>query len=306
MKKYLSIIFLFFVFAHLHAQNNPNFTQTEIVYGRKDGMALTMVKLSPTGSSNGRGIINVVSGNFISSFEWVPRYIERSKIYVNNGFTVFIVVHGSQPRYAIPDEIADIKRAVKFVRYHAKQYGIDPGKIGITGSSAGGHLSLMIGFSEDPAEFISKDPVDTVSSRVQAVAVYYPPTDFLNFGKLNNNPAVNPDFLRFAGVAGAFDFREWNDSTKTIATITDEARRLQIAKDISPTTHISPNDPPVYIVHGDADVVVPLQQSQLLVEKLKVAKIPHQLKIIKGKGHGWPGQEEETKAFVDWFEKYLL
>ena len=306
MQKILPVLLLFLMHtSDCFAQDSHTFSTQEIIYGRKDGMALTMVKLSPAKKANAKAIINVVSGNFFSSFDWVPRYIERSKIYVDNGYTVFIVVHGSQPRYAIPDEISDVKRAIRFIRFHAADYGIDPAHIGITGSSAGGHLSLLAALSDDDANKAAKDPVDTTSAAIQAVAVFYPPTDFLNYGAPGNQPGNNPEFLRQAGVYAAFDFREWNDSVKTIVSITDTLRRTRIAKALSPVSHVSPNDPPVYIVHGDADVVVPIQQSFLLMEKLEKAKVPHQLKVMQGKGHGWPGQQQEDVHLLKWFQKWL-
>ncbi len=298
------LLFLVLNTPEIKAQDSIPFSQTEIIYGRKDGMALTMIQLSPQSNSNHRGIINVVSGNFISSYDWVPRYIERSKKYINKGFTVFLVIHGSQPRYAIPDEIADVKRAVRFIRYHAADYGIDPNKIGITGSSAGGHLSLMIGLSDDqPTD--SKDPVDQVSARVQAVGVLYPPTDFLNYGMQNLSPLQSDVMLRKQGVAAAFDFKEWNDSTKTFTSIIIPEKRLQIAKEISPAYYVTADDPPVYIIHGDADIVVPIQQSKLLIKKLDEVKVPNHLMVIKGKGHGWKDQGIEEENLVNWFEKWL-
>lgn len=306
MKHTIILIFFFsFSLADIHAQDTSHFTSTEIIYGRKDGMALTLIKLSPKEKSNGKGIINVVSGNFVSSFEWVPRYIERSQKFIDHGFTVFLVLHGSQPRYAIPDEIKDVKRAVQFVRYHAADYGIDPKHIGITGSSAGGHLSLMVGLSDDSVNADSKDPVDKVSSRVQAVAVFFPPTDFLNYGYKKLSPLQNQEVMRKQGVAAAFDFKEWNDSTKTITSITDSTKRMQIAKEISPAYFVTSDDPPVLIIHGDADKVVPLQQSQLIIKELQDAKVPNQLIIKPGRGHGWTGISTDEEIFVGWFEKWL-
>ncbi|MEO9210956.1 MAG: alpha/beta hydrolase, partial [Ginsengibacter sp.] len=247
---------------------------------------------------------NVVSGNFISTYDWVPRYIERSKKYLDKGFTVFLVIHGSQPRYAIPDEISDVKRSVRFIRYHAADYGIDPNKLGITGSSAGGNLALIIGLSDDkPSD--SKDPVDHVSARVQAVGVFYPPTDFLNYGMNNISPLQSDMMLRKQGVAAAFDFKEWNDSTKTYTSITIPEKRLEIAKEISPAYYVTSDDPPVYIIHGDADIVVPIQQSKLLIKKLEEVKVPNHLMIVKGKGHGWKDQGIEEENLVNWFEKWL-
>ena len=85
-----------------------------------------------------------------------------------------MVVLGSQPRYAIPDQVDDLKRAVRYIRYNAKQLGIDPDHIGIEGGSAGGHLSLIIATADDKINENASDPVDRVSSRVQAAAVLFP------------------------------------------------------------------------------------------------------------------------------------
>ena len=106
---------------------------------------------------------------------------------LKRGYTVFAVVHGSQPRYTIPEIVADMNRAVRFIRYHAADYHIDPDRIGITGGSAGGHLSLMQGTAGDKGNPDAKDPIDRTSSRVQAVACFFPPTDFLNYGKPGEN-----------------------------------------------------------------------------------------------------------------------
>src|SRR4030095_750857 len=154
------------------AQSNHPFQ--EIIYGRKDGTALTMLELKPNGKSNGKAIVRVIAGNWLSSYEWAssPDVLEISKtLYTDKGYTVFEVIVGSQPRYAIPDEINDVKRAVRYIRYNSKQFGIDPNHIGLEGSSAGGNLSLAVATADDKIDTASKDPVDHVSSRVQAVAV---------------------------------------------------------------------------------------------------------------------------------------
>ncbi|HQW85397.1 MAG TPA: alpha/beta hydrolase, partial [Ferruginibacter sp.] len=172
----------------------------EIIYGRKDGMALTMLMLKPIAKSNGKAIISVLNGNWISSPRMMDAFLTKSNIYLDAGYTLFGVMLSSQPQYTIPDEIKDLKRAVRFVRYNAKAYGIDADHIGITGSSAGGHLSLMIATSDDDKNLKSNDPVDKVSARVQAVAVFYPPTDFINYGGPNTSGKINQAGLVFAKV----------------------------------------------------------------------------------------------------------
>ena len=152
-----------------------------MIYGRKYGTALTMDVFTPKQGANGAAVIFAVSGGWFSAHEAISLTFCRE--FLKRGYTVFAVVHGSQPKYTIPEIIEDMNRAVRFIRYHAADYGIDPNRIGITGGSAGGHLSLMKGAAGTDGDPKAKDPVDRVSSRVQAVACFFPPTDFLNYGE---------------------------------------------------------------------------------------------------------------------------
>jgi acetyl esterase/lipase len=287
------------------ASDSLSFSKTEIIYGRKDGMALTMIMLKPIQNANGKAIISVLNGNWVSNDRMREGFPERSQLYVEQGYTVFGVMVSSQPRYTIPDEVTDLKRAVRFVRFNAKDYGVDANKIGITGSSSGGHLSLMVATSDETVNTKSPDPVDKVSSRVQAAAVFYPPTDFINFGGPNPSETINQAGLVLTGVAAAFDFKRWNDTTRTYVSITDIKKRLEIAKEVSPINSVTPDDPPVIIIHGDKDVLVPRQQSESIIAKFKDAKVPCNFILKEGGGHGWRNREVEEKNFVDWFDKYL-
>ena len=299
------LLILVFVSYTASASDSLNFSKAEVIYGRKDGMALTMTVLTPKQNSNGKAIISVLSGNWVSSERMREGFPERTQMYIDRGYTVFGVMVGCQPRYTIPDEITDLKRAVRFIRYNAKEYGIDANKIGITGSSSGGHLSLMIATADETVIPKSTDPVDKVSSRVQAAAVFYPPTDFVNFGGPNTAETINQAALVFTGVAAAFDFKYFSDTTKTYVTITDTKKRLAIAKEVSPINAVTPDDPPVLIIHGDKDVLVPKQQSESIIAKFKEAKVPCNLIIKEGGAHGWRNREVEEKNFLDWFDKYL-
>ena len=163
------------------ADDVPYDRKEDVIYGRKFGTALTMDVFTPREDAKGIGVVLVVSGGFFSSHESIqPAFIRP---LTGRGYTVFAVVHGSQPRYTVPEIVEDMNRAVRFIRHHAKDYGIDPGRIGVSGASAGGHLSLMLGTAGDPGNPEAKDPVDRESSRVQAVACFFPPTDFLNYGR---------------------------------------------------------------------------------------------------------------------------
>src|SRR5205823_6668561 len=121
--------------------DDPSSTRKEdVVYGRKNGMALTMDVFTPK-DPNGAAVVVAVSGGWYSDHAMInpASYAEL----LRRGYTVFAVCHGSQPRFTIPEAVADMNRAVRFIRTHAEDYKIDPDRIGITGGSAGGHLSLM-------------------------------------------------------------------------------------------------------------------------------------------------------------------
>lgn len=297
-------LLLLFIAHFSFAQDSVSFTRQEIIYGRKDGLAMTMLVLQPL-KSNQRGVVSLMSGNWVSGFRNVDRSINYAQVYLKRGYTVFLVAHGSQPRYNIEDAAGDVKRAVQFIRYNAKQYGISPDHIGITGSSSGGHLSLLIGLANMPGNPKAKDSVEQVSAKVQAVACFFPPTDFSNWGGMKINPVNQRGLLQLMGVLGAFQFTRYDSVRRVYAEITDSTRMMQIAKILSPAQFVSKDDPPVFVWHGDADRVVPLQQSQVLKEKMDAAGVPMVLKIKPKADHGWPNMQVEQEDFADWFDKYL-
>ena len=134
----------------LHGQSGVSITP-DVVYGHKDGMALTFDVFTPA-APNGVGILNMVSGGWVS--RWTPPDRARAgfEALLNAGFTVFSVRHGSSPRFKVPEAHADVRRAVRFVRLHASTYGVDPDRLGVYGGSAGGHLSLMLGLASDDGD----------------------------------------------------------------------------------------------------------------------------------------------------------
>ncbi len=146
-------------------------------------------------------------------------------------------------------------------------------------------------------------PVDRESSRVQAVACFFPPTDFLNFGAAGAKKVHATD--HGPPFRAAFDHRELDPTSRLWVPITDSAKLETIARQISPVYHVSPDDPPTLIIHGDKDTLVPLQQSELIVEKLKKAGVETQLVVKTGAGHGWATIGNDFKTCVDWFNQHL-
>ncbi|MBN9122219.1 MAG: alpha/beta hydrolase [Planctomycetes bacterium] len=283
------------------AQPKDNFTRTEdVIYGRKFGTALTMDVFTPKENANGKGIIWCVSGGWFSA---KPAGIGLAREYVDRGYVVFAVVHGSQPKYTIPEVLDDMHRAVRFIKANAKKYNVDPEKLGISGGSAGGHLSLMQGNAPRPGNPKATDPVEQRSSKVAAVACFYPPTDFLNYGK-EGESALGDGTLK--GFRAPFDFHEFDKETRSFVPVADTAKRREIGKAISPAYHVTKDSAPALIFHGDADKLVPIQQAELIGAKYKEAGVPFELVVKKGEAHGWKGMDKDMKTLADWFDKHLL
>ncbi|MBM3845100.1 MAG: alpha/beta hydrolase, partial [Verrucomicrobia bacterium] len=141
------------------------FTRTEdVIYGRAFGTALTLDVMRPE-NPNGLGVIYVVSGGWFSDHAFISAKVVQPLL--NRGYTVFAVVHGSNPRFHIPEIIEQMERSVRFIRFNAVKYGVDPDRLGVAGGSAGGHLSLMLATRGGPGKPDAKDPIDRQSSAVQ-------------------------------------------------------------------------------------------------------------------------------------------
>jgi len=277
-------------------------TRTEdVIYGRKHGVALTLDAFAPK-EPNGAAVLFVVSGGWLSAHEFINAEVFAE--FLRRGYTVFAVVHGSQPKYTIPEIAADLQRSVRFVRHHAAEYGVNPGRVAIAGGSAGGHLALLIGTSGRDGDPRAKDPVDRESSRVQAVGAYYPPTDFLNYGVPGRDvfKALEAELARFKA---PFDFEEFDAASGRIRPVTDEAGRRRILAEISPITHVTSDDPPAIILQGDKDELVPLQQARSFADALESAGVSVELVVREGQGHGWGNWIEDMALLADWFDTHL-
>jgi acetyl esterase/lipase len=287
------------------ADPRPFTRARDVVYGHKNGVALTLDVFTPKKAANGAAVVVVMSGGWVSDRASIdePFFGAFLDEPLKRGYTVFAVCHGSQPRFTVPDAVADVNRAVRFVRYHARRYRIDPKRIGIAGGSAGGHLSLMQGTAGDRGDPKAIDPIDRTSSRVQAVACFFPPTDFLNYGEAGKNAFDENGTL--ANFRTAVDVRELDPRTKRLEHITDKEKFQAMCRRISPITHVSSDDPPTLIIHGDADKLVPIQQAEVILARFKEVGVPAELVVKKGAAHGWGGMDKDVVTLIDWFDKYL-
>jgi acetyl esterase/lipase len=181
-----------------------------------------------------------------------------------------------------PAQIHDCKAAIRWVRANAEKLGIDPEKIGVWGSSAGGHLVSHLGTSGDIKEVEGNLGTTGVSSRVACVVDFCGPSDF-------------PNFQITSGARSPI--------TKLLGGLPME--KSEAAKEASPITYVTKDDPPFLIVHGTDDRTVPFDQGVRLHEAQRKAGVDSTFVKIEGGGHGIGGPEVErrVRAFI---EKHLL
>ena len=290
-RQLLAVAFLLLVAVPLMAQDPPAAAKkpaeltiaidADVVYGHKFGLALTYDMLQPGSGRNRAGVMFMVSGGWVSRWGPPERAIERFRHLLETGYTVFLVRHGSSPRFLVPECVNDVRRAVRHVRSNAKRFDIDPNRLGVFGGSAGGHLALMLGTTGQDANPKARDPLQKHSSRVNAVVALFPPTDLSKYldpklGFLERFPALK------------FDPRQ--------------------SPTVSPLLQVSEDDAPSLMIHGDEDKLVPLFHSQTIHKALGEKKVPSELMVIEGAAHGFrpADQKRANDATVRWFNRYLL
>ena len=196
-----------------------------------------------------------------------------------------------------PAAIEDCKCAVRWLRANAGKYNVDPDRIGVWGGSAGGHLSLLAGTADKSAGLEGNGGWADYSSRVQAVCSFYGPSDFVSWYR---------DNARFGRTLSSAE-------TKFLGGTMEQ--KPEVYRQASPVTWVSAGDPPLLMVHGDRDPVVPFQQSQIMYDAYQALGLDAALIKVVGAGHGFinrPGQpaispspQEINQAVYDFFLKHL-
>jgi acetyl esterase/lipase len=212
---------------------------------------------------------------------------------IERGYAVASINYRLSWEDRFPAQIEDCKAAIRWLRANASRYNLDPDRIGVWGSSAGGHLSALLGTSGGVAELEGDLGNHDQSSRVQAVIDWYGPADFLKMqseslpcGVIDHDSPLSPEAL----LLGC-----------PIQLCKDRARRA------SPVTYATTDDPPFLIMHGTDDCLVPPLQSRDMLEALAAVGVEATLKFIQGAGHG--GDEFETaenrKLVDDFLDRHL-
>jgi acetyl esterase/lipase len=191
--------------------------------------------------------------------------------FLDEGYAVASINYRLSQQAVFPAQIEDCKAAVRWLRAHAAEYGLDPKRFGAWGSSAGGHLVALLGVTGDEPKF-DVGPNLKQSSKVQAVVDYFGPTKLSAMqeqsgaeSRMRHDTADSPESQLIGGA------------------LPENPEKAAAA---SPITYVSQGDAPMLLVHGDKDPLVPCQQSEILYEALKKVGVKSELRVVKGAGHG--------------------
>ena len=283
-----------------HAREDP-LAERDVVAGMVSGGALLMDVYRPE-NPNGYGIVHITGSGWHSPVaasapqQKASRQVEIFGLpLVEAGYTVFAVNHRTAPLNKYPAQLEDVQRAVRFIRHHAARWKIAPEAIGGVGGSSGGHLTLMLGLRSSPGGENDPDPVNRESANLQAIVSWAPPTDLV----LANGEYGSGTF------ASLFGLRLMQRDPQT-------SPQYRAYRDASPVHHVSGDDPPTLLIHGDADAVVPIEHSEILAKRLRQAGVVVEVLTIPGGGHGGtfpgraPGSADFVRATVEWFNRHLL
>jgi acetyl esterase/lipase len=274
--------------------SEPARVEKNVVYGMYSGLALLMDVHHPA-SPNGYGVIFISGSGWQAPMTYGATGLKENQIDIwgpsllQAGYTVFAINHRAAPRFHYPAAVEDVQRAVRFVRHHARDYGIDPARLGGVGGSSGGHLIGLVAMLAAPGNPDDADDVNREAATLQTVVLRAAPSD-----------------LRILGAGAVVSFME------RLPDRTPDDKVVYTAA--SPITHVSKSSPPVLLMHGDSDDVVPYQQSVAMQAALKAAGATVKLVTISGGEHGpnfgtpeKPHAQlpEAFKEMVSWLDTHL-
>lgn len=210
------------------------------------------------------------------------------KLLIRHGYAIASINYRLTGQFTHPAQINDCKAAIRYLRAHAREYGLDPERIGVWGQSAGGHLAALLGTSGDVKELEGNLGNENFSSKVQAVVDWCGPSDLLSIAsQAKPNCKIN--------------FRSPNNPVAALMGPSVSPAGYLTA---SPVQYIDKDDPPFLIIHAKDDDIVPVEQSQELVTYLEKAGVECESRLPLGGGHSL-GHGDFIDETVRFFDKHL-
>ena len=269
--------------------------ERDVVYSTVDGYQLTLdIAFRKDLQSPVPAIVHIHGGGWRGG----NKNSDKAKVFAEHGFVGISINYRLSGIAKFPKGVHDCKTAIRWLRAHAKQYNIDPNQIGVTGSSAGGHLSALLGTSGGDKYLEGTGDYLDYSSHVQAVVDHFGPTNFL---RMNDKP-------------GQID--HFSPDSPESQWLGDPITKLpNLVQKANPITYIDKDDPPTIIIHGENDKSVIFNQSELLYNALKQAGVETKLIRVKNADHGYkpnppnatvsPTIEQINTMEIEWFQRVL-
>lgn len=262
-------------------------TQNDVVYGTGGGqdlhLDLAMPKPEPGQLGGGAPCIVAIHGG-----AWRQGDKKQLRVLIAEmaklGYVGATVQYRFCPEHKFPAQVEDVKCAVRFLRAHADQYGIDPERIGAIGFSAGAHLSMMLGTMDADDGMEGEGGWPDQSSKVQAVVSYFGPTQFGTPDTPSRSSPLVTDFL-----GGTM------------------AEKPDAYKNASPLTYVTSGDAPMLLFQGTEDVLVPYSQAIAMVTAMTDADVPGRVEFLIDAGHGWGGAmlQRTNQQSIEFFDQIL-
>ena len=261
------------LFAQPPATPQPGTSEPNVVYGVAEGENLVMdIYRCPTPGPH--PALMMIHGGGWAAGDKAGDRDGAVNLSTKAGIVCFSINYRLAPKFKYPAQVLDCARAVRWVRAHAAEYDVDPARIGAWGGSAGGHLSLMLGVMKPDDFQTADDPNKAFSAKVQCVVDFFGPSDF------SGTPVVSPGAAPI--VANWIGAKPQGAPDKYA--------------EAGPITHVTKEASPVLFVHGDADALVPLSQSEIMKAALDKAGVENELIVVKNGGHGFPGASQADIA----------
>jgi acetyl esterase/lipase len=269
---------------------------SDLVYGTASGEKL-MMDIHHPAHPNGIGVVSVAGSAWRAGeagdgvpLKEQPGYVEAYvEPLVAAGYTVFSLDHRGAPRFPYPAAVEDTQRAVRFVRHHAQEFGVAADRLGAVGFSSGANLVSLLGVSDGRGRAEAPDPVDRESSKVQCVVGLATPTDLSRLSRDLVAPYLG-DESESAAKGGA----------SPVDAISLEA---------SPVTHVTADDAPTLLVHGERDRTVPSSQSVLFEQRLRESGVEVKLVLLEDQAHPiapTAGEPSVVEELLEWLDRHLL
>lgn len=267
--------------------------QENIEYGKGGDQTLTLHLAKPVDATEPLpGLIFIHGGGWQAGSKDI--YRKAIQDFAAEGYVAATVTYRLAPKHLFPAQIEDCKCAVRWMRAHADELGVDPTRIGAIGGSAGAHLSMLLGTMDSSDGCEGEGGWADESSKVQAVVSYFGPVDLTEteIGDLPSRQLLNEGVIR--GIIRAFVGGE-------------PSEKIDLLRQASPLHYVNAGDAPILMFQGTRDILVPYDHPYEMAHVLTEHNIKGRVELILGAGHGWAGPEmaRTQQASIDFFNEHL-